>query len=420
MEFQDIKTNHYNLHLIKTKKFKTVSIRVDFRRKSVKEEITKRNVVADMLMRSTASYKTEREMVIKSEELYNTNYMYNVCLSGNYSIMSYDITSLADNYSEEGNVEKSIMFLMDMLFNPLIKNNSFDKDTLDISLNYIRKYIEDIYDNPRKYAKVRLRELMAPSSPFSFHQDGYIEDLEMIDESNLYEYYKDFVKNDLVDIYVIGDVDESIKEIFDKYFVYTRKNMEAKHFISLKTRSNVKKKLENKMVRQSTLMVGFKIEDTSLFEKQYVSTVYSFILGGSPDSKLFMNVREKMSLCYSISSVVAPVTNSMFIGSGIDKKDYKKALKEINKQIECMANGEFSEEDINNAKATYKSGCLELFDSQASLLNSKSASTYVGFDNLEDRIKKIDEVTYEDVVEFAKKVKLDAVFLLKGVLDEKD
>lgn len=420
MKFEDIKTENYNLHLIKTKKFKTVSIRVDFRRKSVKEEITYRNVVADMLMRSTASYKTEREMVIKSEELYNTNYMYNVCLSGNYSIMSFDITTLSDFYSENGNVNNSVMFLMDMLFNPLIKNNAFDKNTLDISLNYIRKYIEDIYDNPRKYSKVRLRELMAPSSPFSYHQDGYIEDLEKIDGANLYKYYKDFIKNDLVDIYVIGDVTENIKEIFDKYFIYTRRNIEANHFINLKSRSNIKKKIENKMVRQSTLMVGFKIDDTSIFEKQYVSTIYSFILGGSPDSKLFMNVREKMSLCYSISSVIAPVTNSMFIGSGIDKKDYKKALKEISKQIECMSNGEFTEDDIANAKATYKSSCLELFDSQISLINAKSASTYVGFDSLDLRTQKIDEVTYEDVVRFAKKVKIDAVFLLRGGLNEKD
>ena len=153
---------------------------------------------------------------------------------------------------------------------------------------------------------------------------------------------------------------------------------------------------------------------------QYVSNVYSFILGGSPDSKLFTNVREKNSLCYSISSVIAPVTNSMYIYAGIDKKDYKKTLKEVIKQIDEMNKGNFSEEEIENAKATYKSSIKELNDSETSIISTIASMNYINYDSLEERIKKIENVTKEDIIEFSKKIKLDSVYLLKGVLDEKN
>ena len=230
------------LHQIKTDKLKTVYIRVDFRRKIKKDEITKRNILADMLNRGTKKYKTEREMVIQSEELYNANYGYNVCSSGNYSIMSFSITTLSDKYTEEGNLEKVIAFLMEMIFDPNVNNKSFDEQTLNISKNYIRKYIEDIYDSPKRYARNRIREIMSSSSPFSYHQDGYIEDLEKIDGNNLYEYYLNVLKNDTVDIYVIGEYNNI--DIINKYFKETKEKV-LNHIIEHKKyRTNLKKVIE--------------------------------------------------------------------------------------------------------------------------------------------------------------------------------
>ena len=305
---------------------------------------------------------------------------------------------------------------MDMLFNPNINNKSFDEKTLNLSKNYIKKYIEDIYDSPRRYAKSRIREIMSPNSPFSYHQDGYIEDLEKIDEYNLYEYYLNVLKNDIVDIYVIGEYDNV--DILNDYFKET-KNKKLNHIIEHKKyRTKIKKVVETRNVRQSTFVLGCKIESMDSFEMQYVASVYSFILGGSPDSKLFMNVREKNSLCYSISSVISPVTNSMFIYAGIDKKDYKKVLKETINQIDAMSRGEFDLEDIESAKITYKCGLKEIYDSLVTMASTIASQEYLMFDSLEDRIKKIDMVTKDDIIKLSKKIKLDSVYLLKGVLDE--
>lgn len=406
------------LHEVKTDKFKTVYIRVDFRRKIKKNEITKRNILADVLNKSTKNCPTEREMIIKSEELYNANYGYNVCFSGNYSIMSFSITTLSDKYTESGNLNKVISFLMDIIFNPNINNKAFDEKILNLSKNYIRKYIEDIYDSPKKYSRNRIREIMSSNNPFSYHEDGYIEDFEKIDEYNLYDYYLNVLKNDIIDIYVVGEYDNL--DVLKKYFNES-KNNNLNHIIEHKKYKNkLKKVVETKNVRQSTFVLGCKIETMDLYEMQYVASIYSFILGGSPDSKLFKNVREKNSLCYSISSVISPVTNSMFIYAGIDKKDYQKTLKEVIKQIDDMSNGNFDDKSIENAKTTYKCSIKELYDSQLTIVSSLASQNYLKYDPLDERFNKIDSVTKEDIIELSKKIRLDSVYLLKGVLNEKD
>lgn len=407
-----------NLHTLKTDKFKTVYIRVDFRRKIKKDEITKRNILADILNRGTKKYQTEREMVIQSDELYGANYSYNVCSSGNYSIMSFSISSLSDKYTEEGNLEKVIQFLMDIIFDPNVNNNSFSDKTLNLSKNFIKKYIDDIYDSPKRYAMTRIREVMSPDTVFSFHQDGYIEDLDKIDGKNLYQYYLDVLKKDVVDIYVVGKYGNI--DILDKYF-NIKNHKKLNHIIEHKKyRLKLKTVIEERNVRQSIFVLGFKIKDMDSFEMQYVASIYSFILGGSPDSKLFTNVREKNSLCYSISSFISPVSNSMFVSAGIDKKDYKKVLNETLKQIESIKNGDFSLDDIKSAKTTYKTSLKEINDSLVSIASSMASLEYLMYDSLDERFKKIDLVTKEDIIKFSNKIKLDSCYLLKGVLDEKN
>ncbi len=407
-----------NLHTLKTDKFKTVYIRVDFRRKIKKDEITKRNILADILNRGTKKYQTEREMVIQSDELYGANYSYNVCSSGNYSIMSFSISSLSDKYTEEGNLEKVIQFLMDIIFDPNVNNNSFSDKTLNLSKNFIKKYIDDIYDSPKRYAMTRIREVMSPDTVFSFHQDGYIEDLDKIDGKNLYQYYLDVLKKDVVDIYVVGKYGNI--DILNKYF-NIKNHKKLNHIIEHKKyRLKLKTVIEERNVRQSIFVLGFKIKDMDSFEMQYVANIYSFILGGSPDSKLFTNVREKNSLCYSISSFISPVSNSMFVSAGIDKKDYKKVLNETLKQIESIKNGDFSLDDIKSAKTTYKTSLKEINDSLVSIASSMASLEYLMYDSLDERIKKIDLVTKEDIIKFSNKIKLDSCYLLKGVLDEKN
>ena len=222
---------------------------------------------------------------------------------------------------------------------------------------------------------------------------------------------------DIVDIFVIGDVSANeIKELISKKFlINTIKKPVCTHFIDHdKFRSRVKTVKEEQDISQSKLYIGCKVDKLDLFQKQYVANIYSFILGGGPDSKLFQSVREKNSLCYYVSSSFKPICNLLIITSGIDKKDYKKAVGLIKKEIKSMMNGDFSQEDIDKAVATYINSCEAIYDSEVSILNNYVTAEYLGFDLMEERIKKIKTVTKDMIVEFAKKIHIDTIYLLQG------
>ena len=146
--------------------------------------------------------------------------------------------------------------------------------------------------------------------------------------------------------------------------------------------------------------------------------VYSYILGGGPDSKLFKTVREKNSLCYYISSISKPLNSILTVKAGINKKDFKKTLSLIKKEVYSIKKGRFSDDDIIKAKITYINSLKELEDNQESLLSLYAGIEYLNSDTLEERFKNINKVTKEDVIKLSKKIHLDTIYILEGEPDE--
>ena len=153
------------------------------------------------------------------------------------------------------------------------------------------------------------------------------------------------------------------------------------------------------------------------FELRYVLNVYSYILGGGPDSKLFKTVREENSLCYYISSIGNPLNSILTINAGINKDDYKNAVSLIKKEVSNMKKGKFNNEDIIKAKITYVNSLKELEDNPQSLISLYAGIEYLNSDSFEDRFKKINKVTANDVVKLASKIHLDTIYLLEGDID---
>ena len=155
------------------------------------------------------------------------------------------------------------------------------------------------------------------------------------------------------------------------------------------------------------------------FELRYVLNVYSYILGGGPDSKLFKTVREKNSLCYYISSSSQPLNSILTISAGINKKDFNKTLNLIKKEFLNMRKGKFEDDDIIKAKITYINSLKELEDSPQSLLSLYAGMEYLNSDDLDQRFIKINKVTKSNVIKLASKIHLDTIYLLEGEIDEK-
>ena len=412
----------YNLHLIKTKKFKKNCIRINFKNIVKKEEITYRNMLINVLLESSKNYPTKRLLDIRSEELYGVSVNSNTSISGNYNVISFSASFLNEKYTEECMLEETIKYFLEFIFNPNASNGAFDKDSFDKAKNILLEDLETFKDNPRRYSISRCYEEMDKDSNIALNGVGYLEDLKKIDEKNLYNYYKKVLNSDIVDIFIIGDFDRNIKDIINKYMkINTLKKTRGSHII---THNNFRRKekviKEKSKFNQSTLVIGFKSDKLTEFERKYVSNMYNFILGGGPDSRLFDIVREQNSLCYSISSSFSGVTNTMTITSGINKKDYSKALKLIKKIVKDISLGNFNDEEIEKGKITYLSTFKELEDSIYSILNLYISKEYLDLDLLDERKKEIVKVTKEDIINFSKKIHMDTIFLLEGESDAEE
>lgn len=422
-----MKCNHYevgpyNLHIIDTDKFKKTVISVDFKEKVKKENITIRNLLSLVLLKSTKNYINEQEMNIKSEELYNIGYSSSNTIYGNYSIMKFEISFLDEKYTEEGMTKESLDFLNEIIFNPNINNNCFDEKVVNLAKEEVKNIIDSLKENPQKLAEKYLFENMDKSAPYSYMADGYLEDLEKIDSKTLYDYYKKVIKSNLIDIFVIGNDLYNIKDlIVNNFKINTIKRPATSHYLlHEKFRKRVKTVKEVMKINQSVLKIGFKFDNLSEFERKYVLNIYNYILSGGPDSKLFKNVREKNSLCYNIRSNISKVFNIMTITAGIDGANFKKTVSLIKKELKNMEKGNFDTEEINSAKAIYNSSVLSMEDSPYSLIGVYKAEKYLNLDPIDVRIEEIKKVDKDMIMKLAKKIKMDTIFLLEGDNNEKD
>lgn len=417
MKYRKYETPAYNIHLIKTDKFKTISVKINFKKLFDKEDITFRNILVNVLLESTKDFPTRRLLEIETEELYNLGYSSGTFTSGEYAIMSYNCSFLHEKYTEKGMNEKSLQFFFDILLKPNVIDGKFETESFKKAYNILKDDITSYDDNNTRYTNARMFEVMGKKEKLSYRGVGYIEDLNKINEKNLYEYYQNVLKSDLIDIFVIGDIDEdNIKNIIiDNFNIKTAKKPSKEHFYNhKKINKRVKKIKEKKDTNQSYLCMGFKSEPLTPFERQYVSSVYSYILGGGADSKLFKNVREKNSLCYSIGSSFSSIINIMTISAGINADKYNKAIRIIKEEIRKMEKGDFNESDIEKAKTTYLASFKQLEDSPNSIMNLYVTNQYLGYDLIDERKKNINRVNRQMIINVAKKVHLDTIFFLEG------
>ncbi len=407
----------YKLHMIKTNKFKTIKTRVCFRRPIKKSEITMRNILCNMFTQSSKKYQTKRDLAIKSQDLYAATIASSNSRLGNYMNTEITLTVLNDKYTEENNFKDSLEFLSDVIYNPNVEGNKFDDEPLEIVKANAKTALAGLKEDSNLYSVIRLLENMDEDSPISYRGVGYLEDLEKINGSNLYTYYKKVLDKDLMDIFIIGNIDfVETEELIRNYFpIKTFKKQRAKYLIEQgKNRIRKKTIIEKEENNQSKLAIGCRVIGLSEYERNYPLTLYNIILGAGDDSKLFREVREKNSLCYYIHSVPNKLDNLILIRAGIDKENIKKTVDVVEQQINLMRRGKFSEEDLNTAKEYFNTALDNITESEASIIDAYYMMELLGIDDIETRRSKMAKVTVEEIVRVAKKVKIDTIYCLEG------
>ena len=411
----------FSLHLINTNKFKTITVKVVFHTPIKKEEITKKNILTDILLQSTQKYDSKRKLTIEAEELYSAEIGTSNQRIGNYIFTSFLLQVLHDKYTEEGNLEKSLEFLSEIIYNPDINESGFQKDKLDLAKYNMVVSLSTIKEDASNYSLIRMSEAYDKESPVAYRMTGYLEDLENITEENLYESYQKMIDNDYIDIFVVGDFDnKEMLWLIKKYFKFKKiKKGKESYFLPIKKarkrRLFAKETINN---TQSKLAIACPIAQMSPYERDYALVLANLILGGGSDSKLFKDVRETNSLCYTIHSYVNKLDNLLIITAGIDKNNYQKTVDLITENLNEMKKGNFSLKDMDIAKQIYHTSIEEIEESEQNMINEILSENILGLPSLEERMEKMNKVGKKDIIKVCKKINMDTVFLLEGVKDE--
>lgn len=409
------------IHVLNTDKFKTNLCAVFLTTKLDRENVTKNALLPMILRRGSQNMKSQEEISKRMEELYGASFDCGIDKTGDNQVLKFYIESINDNFLPNHNeniLGVTLDRLLDIVFNPYIENDGFKKEYLEQEKNNLMQRIEGKKDNKARYAQERCIEEMFKDKPYGLYKFGYIEDLERINEKNLYNYYKELINYCKIDIFVSGNIGNDIYERINKNTNIEKidKRIPIYEIPKLINEKQEKEKVvkESLDVNQGKLVVGLNVNINNENEK-YVSLLYNSILGGSANSKLFQNVREKANLAYVASSSYYRFKNIILVNSGIEISNYDKTLKLIKKQIEDMKKGDFTEEEIENGKKGIIASIKTIDDEQDTNITyyfgQELSNTNV---SESEYIKKIENIQKKDIINIANKVEINTIYFLKN------
>ena len=417
MEYKVIDCNSYRIHTIKTDKFKNCSMEIMFRDKLIKDEITENNMLVDMLMHSSKKYPKRKDVAIELENLYSSYIRGCTTRLGNSIVLSFVMDFLNPKYCEEGYLKNVISFPFEMLLNPNVTNEEFDRRSFNIIKNRIKSDIESLKENATRFAFRRSLTNMNPDSPSSYHMSGYLKDLENITPSSLYKTYNKVLDNFICDIYIVGDLDmDEVVSLIKKTFkLNSIKKDDINLYVDNSTRKKYQDICEKGNYEQDTIVMIYNLENFTKRERDFVIHLYNIILGnGSLTCKLYKYLREENSLCYITSSMYQKYDSLLMVYAGIDAKDKNKCIKLINKAMKEMLKGDFTKEDLENAKKAVISSIKMSEDTNGGIINNYLFNDLDNLPLYDERVKEFNTVTKEEIIALAEKIKLNTIYLLCG------
>lgn len=389
-------------------KFKTDEIAVFITLPLKKETITMNALLPAVLRRGTKNYKNQLEIGKQLEEMYGAFFNCGIDKTGDYCILKFYIETLSNKYTpdNENLSQKAMDLITEIIFNPLIENDGFNKEYVEQEKDNLRKKIESRKDNKEIYAFNRCIEEMFKNDPYGIYKNGYIEELDKINEKSLFDYYKKMIENCRIDVMINGkDANEINVSKEDKKDI-----LEVNKTSEIKQANDVNIVNEKADVTQGKLIIGMNTP----IENKFAVSMYNAILGGGANSKLFQNVREKASLAYSTGSKYIRRKDAIVIVTGIELQNYEKTLKIIKQQIEDMKSGNISDDEFDKAKQLIVASLNMIKESQEDTITFYfDQSLFEENLPLDEYIKNIEEVSKEQVIDIAQKVSINTIYYLE-------
>lgn len=411
-----IQFDGYQLHLIPTQKFKNVTISLKLASPLTKETSTIRTLLSFMLAGGTQKYPSTQLLSSYLEELYGAGFSSTIGSKGKAHIIHLFETCVDQQYltHKDNLLEKQIELLHDVFFNPNANNNQFNETVLKQKKQELKWRLQSLKDDKFSYSLEKMLELMGENQVLGISTFGYEEEIDQITAKDLYDYFQKCIQEDIIDIYVVGDIDENIVEIFKRYLPFTkRKHLLETDLYFTSPRQDLLVEVEKQDITQAKLNMGYEIQTKFSDLDHYAFTVFNGLFGGFAHSLLFKVVREMHSLCYSVSSSYDAFNGIMIVNAGIETKDYQKTVDLINEQLSRIQKGDFSDDLIEITKMMLENSLIKSNDEAMNIIALRYNRDITHKEETNEQyIQKLNAVSKEDIIRVSQKVKLNTIFLL--------
>lgn len=409
-----------NIRILKTEKFKTNSISLYLHLPLERDTVTKAALLPRVLKRGTEKYPNLTELSKRTEELYGASVGLGIVKKGDGEAVKFTLTFVSDSFINETVMPQVVELLKEIVLCPKVQNSGFDAVWVKQEKENLKNFIEGIINDKKEYAQARCNEIMFEGDPYGISEYGYVQDLDGIDEKQLYEFYRGLLDNATIDIFAGGSFDsevlvDALKKAFsvlgDRCGGYAKTRLAAREDNIM-----VKNITEPMPTSQSKLVMGFNCGISPVSDEYYAFMLFSCIFGGSPFSKLFNNVRERLSLAYYVFSATDRQKGYMKISSGIEADKFDAAYAEIMVQLDKMKSGDFTDDEIVSAKKYLATSLGSAKDSLAATENFYMGQILLGNnETIDGLIERLQTVDRKAIIDAANCVQEDTVYFLKGV-----
>lgn len=408
------------LRCIQTDRFKSSCLSISLLRPLRQEEAAYNALLANVLMQGTRLHPDLQSLSLALDELYGTS-LGPVCRkNGEIQTVGFYMSCLDDRYAISGDrvLEPAIQLLSELLLDPFLVEGCFSPDYVALEKENLVNTIASAINDKRTYTSMKMLEAMCAGDCYAVPRLGTVEDVEAITPEGLYRHYRNILATSQIEIFYGGSRsgDELASLLTHALAALPRGALRETSFGVLPRRPIPQYLQEAMDIAQGKLSMGFTTQVTTRDPEYPASVVFNALFGGEMTSKLFLNVREKLSLCYYASSNLISSKGIMTVSCGIDTGNYQKAVDEILRQLQLCADGEITCQELSAAKQAILSSLSSLPDSISGMEDFSAFQVLSGFTlTRQAYMDAVAAVTIQDVAAIAAGVRLDTIYFLKGV-----
>jgi len=415
MTRQAIMDNVY-LTYIPSEKFKTSFLSAQMVAPLTKETAALNALLVNVLNRGTVSCPDMAAMSARLDQLYGARLEPVVRKKGENQVFGFLASCIDDRFLPDGEkLLEPLCDLMGELFcNPATRNGRLNGEYVDSEKENLADLIRSDINDKRIYAARRLVEEMCAGERYGVNRLGTAADVEKISLQKLNKHYKTVLPAARLELYYCGSAPEKrVAGAFRRAFAALPRMglLEPGPTVRKAAPEEPRVVTERMDVTQGKLCIGFRSDCDNLPAMMMLNAMY----GGTSNSKLFLNVREKLSLCYYASSSYLRAKGIVTVSSGIETRDFEKARDEILRQLQAVQQGDWEDWELEGARSTMKNALQSFGDNQGVMENFYLGQAATGYtETPEELMAQLEEVTPERIRAAAQSICLDTVYFLKG------